>query len=335
MAAIQLDLRSGELVVDSSGSTQWRQRDEAARLSPRKTALLLCDVWDDHTSRGAVERLEAMVPAMAAVVAAMRGAGVTIVHCPSDCMAFYAGTPARERVLGTAAVVPPLELEHEDPPLPIDAEGPFSDTDEPAWRGSAHAVANDWYGGRDRPWSRQHPGVEIDHARDGISDDGAEVYSFLRARGVGTVLVMGVHINMCVLHRSFGIKQLTRWGLRCVLLRDLTDAMYNPARPPYVSHDEGTRLVVRFVDWPWARGLFWSHSRAPMIVSVSSMILYTERAGLREADALVPPPPPHPHPPPPPASFIEKFWCPSALGAQLLTPRRDERWTRLRAAAKL
>ena len=62
---------------------------------------------------------------------------------------------------------------------------------------------------------------------------------------------MGVHTNMCVLGRSFGIKQMVRWGMSVALVRDLTDAMYNPAMPPYVSHDEGTRLVVEYVEKFW------------------------------------------------------------------------------------
>ena len=35
------------------------------------------------------------------------------------------------------------------------------------------------------------------------------------------------------------------------LLRDLTDTMYNPALPPYVDHQEGTRLVVEFIEKFW------------------------------------------------------------------------------------
>ncbi len=35
------------------------------------------------------------------------------------------------------------------------------------------------------------------------------------------------------------------------LVRDLTDTMYNPAMRPYVSHDEGTRLVVEFIEKFW------------------------------------------------------------------------------------
>ncbi len=36
-----------------------------------------------------------------------------------------------------------------------------------------------------------------------------------------------------------------------VLTRDLTDAMYNPYRPPYVSHEEGTRLIIEYIEKFW------------------------------------------------------------------------------------
>ena len=97
--ALPLELRSAALVVDAAGHQQWRESHETRVLDPSRTALLLCDVWNDHTSRGAVERLEAIIPAMAAVVEALRADGVTIVHCPSDCMDFYAASRARKRVL--------------------------------------------------------------------------------------------------------------------------------------------------------------------------------------------------------------------------------------------
>ncbi|MGC8000379.1 hypothetical protein, partial [Salmonella enterica] len=64
-------------------------------------------------------------------------------------------------------------------------------------------------------------------------------------------LIMGVHTNMCVLNRSFGIKQLVKWGMNTALVRDLTDAMYNPARAPYVEHEEGTQLVVSYIEKFW------------------------------------------------------------------------------------
>ena len=35
------------------------------------------------------------------------------------------------------------------------------------------------------------------------------------------------------------------------LIRDLTDSLYNPSMPPYVSHEEGTRLVVEYIEAFW------------------------------------------------------------------------------------
>jgi len=62
---------------------------------------------------------------------------------------------------------------------------------------------------------------------------------------------MGVHTNMCVLNRSFAIEQMTRWGVRCVLVRDLTDAMYNPKMRPHVTHEAGTGLVIGHIEKWW------------------------------------------------------------------------------------
>ena len=67
----------------------------------------------------------------------------------------------------------------------------------------------------------------------------------------GGLLLKGVHANMCVLGRSFAIRQMTRWGITCILIRDLTDAMYNPAMKPYVSHEQGTRLGIEHIEKYW------------------------------------------------------------------------------------
>ena len=78
-----------------------------------------------------------------------------------------------------------------------------------------------------------------------------ELLALYRQRGIDTVLIAGVHTNMCVLHRSFAIKQLVRWAIPVYLIRDLTDCMYNPARAPYVSHEAATELAVRYIEQFW------------------------------------------------------------------------------------
>src|SRR4029077_4729425 len=102
-----------------------------------------------------------------------------------------------------------------------------------------------------KAWTRQHPAIQIDDARDGISDVGAEVYSFIRQQGIEQVLIMGVHTNMCILRRSFAIKAMVRKGVPIALVRDLTDALHNPARPPYVNHVAATGLVVEYIEKFW------------------------------------------------------------------------------------
>ena len=61
----------------------------------------------------------------------------------------------------------------------------------------------------------------------------------------------GVHVNKCLLARPFGIRQLVILGINVLLVRDLTDSLYNPAMPPWVSHDRGTELVVDHIETYW------------------------------------------------------------------------------------
>jgi hypothetical protein len=99
-------------------------------------------------------------------------------------------------------------------------------------------------------WIRENIAISIGED-DVISDDGLEIYSFLRHSGIQTLLYTGVHVNKCMLERSFGIKQMTSWGIVCVLVRDLTDAIYDPREWPHVSVAEATDLAVEHLEKYW------------------------------------------------------------------------------------
>lgn len=232
----QLVFRSQQLGQDENGHLCWQVSETPRVLRAAQTAILICDMWDQHWSRGASERVNEMAPRMNRVVSAARSKGVRVIHAPSDTLDFYAGSAARQRALDAPPVKPPAEIEHADPPLPIDDSDGGSDTGETPWH---------------KAWRRQHPAIAIDDERDLITDRGHEVVNILHQHGIQHVIIMGVHTNMCVLNRSFGIKQLVRWDIDVALARNLTDTMYNPAMPPYVSHDEGTRLVVAYIEKFW------------------------------------------------------------------------------------
>jgi len=233
---LTLNLRSRRLVKNAEGYNVWKVETTTKSVPASETALVLCDVWDKHWCRGANERLAGLLPRMNEVVKTLRAEGVLIVHAPSGTMKFYEDSPARKRVLDAPKAPDPKTMKHDDPPLPIDASDGGSDTGEK----SSH-----------KAWSRQHPAIDIDEARDAVSDNGRDLYNLYRQRGIKNILIMGVHTNMCVLGRSFAIKQMVRWGFDVTLVRDLTDTMYNPARSPYVSHAEGTHLVVEYIEAFW------------------------------------------------------------------------------------
>lgn len=235
-ADTQLTLTLRSRVEAFKGSGDWREVQLDAELPPTQTALLLCDVWDRHWCQAATRRCDLLARQMAPLVEAARAAGLQIVHAPSGTMDFYRDSPARLRAVRAARIEPPADLPLADPKLPIDdSDGGCDDVPESKYH---------------QAWTRQHPAIKVADA-DIVSDDGREIYSYLHARGVKHVIVMGVHTNMCVLGRSFGIRQLTRWGLRTLLIRDLTDTMYDPKDPPHVSHEAGTELVVQHIEKYW------------------------------------------------------------------------------------
>jgi len=232
----RLHLRSQSLIPDAEGYATWRTNTVEKQVPATATLIIICDMWDHHWSRGAAERVARLAPRVNEVIDTAREKGAWIIHAPSETMDFYRDAPARQRLATLPRVDLPEIVDHADPPLPVDASDGGSDTGETSWY---------------KAWTRQHPAIHIDQERDGISDNAAEIFSFIRHHEIAQVLILGVHTNMCVLNRPFGIKALVRRGIPVALVRDLTDAMYNPARPPYVSHEEGTRLVIEYIEKFW------------------------------------------------------------------------------------
>ncbi len=251
---LHLHLRRQHLAQDTLGHTIWQVETTSLVLPAEHACLLLCDVWDCHWCRGAVERLAVLVPQYNALVNVARQRGMRVIHSPSETMGFYADHPARLRMVNLPAISLPEQRLLPDPPLPIQDEDGGCDTGERDWS---------------KAWTRQHPGVEIDPQWDGISEDIHEIYSFLQQNAIELVIFAGIHTNMCVLNRPFGLKNLARLGIPAAFVRDLTDAMYNPALPPYVAHDEGTRLVIEYIEKFWCATIISSDLTAEDLLTVS------------------------------------------------------------------
>ena len=222
------------------GTNRWHSVTKSTEWMPSQTCIVVCDMWDDHWCKQSAARVGEMAPRMNEVIKAARAKGVFIIHCPSDTMDFYKDTPQRKLAQAAPVVKTDIPLERwvyldktrEGEKLPIDDSDGGCDCDPP--------VKN--Y----RAWSRQHPAIEI--ADNDAITDSAEAFYLMKQRGIQNVIVMGVHTNMCVLGRPFSIRQMVRQGQNVVLMRDMTDTMYNPGRWPFVSHVRGTELFVQHVE---------------------------------------------------------------------------------------
>ena len=239
--SVEIHLRLRKRVRLFHGREIWLAAEFKHRVSTQKMAMIITDMWDQHWCKSATTRVGQIARIMEPLLVKARAAGILIIHAPSETMNYYANSQGRRFAIEAPHAVRPIELDIEYPPLPIDDSDDGCDCDTPG------EVAH-------RAWSRETELLSLAPG-DVISDDGAEIYNVLKHRNIDTVLFTGVHANMCVLNRSFGIRQLSKWGIPCVLVRDLTDAMYNPARKPYVSHAAGTELVIEYIEKYWAPSL--------------------------------------------------------------------------------
>lgn len=212
------------------------------RLDPAGLAVVICDMWDAHHCVSAARRVAEMAPRMNQVVGVLRERGALIVHAPAGVVDFYRGTPAR----GRAQRAP-----HVPAPVPFDWNEwePDERAAVPAtlWNpGPCSCASPEPCGGAWPAWTRQTPLVGI-APEDAVSDDGQEVFNLLEERGIDDVLVMGVHANICVLGRPYGIRQLVKLGKRPVFCRDLTDSFHRDPR----GHPWGTEQVIAHIERRW------------------------------------------------------------------------------------
>lgn len=238
----QLKLEARQRMRSAADTNRFEVTNKALDWDPKETAIVICDMWDQHWCQGASERVAEMAPRMNEVAKAARAKGVFIIHCPSDTMKSYEGTPQRKLAQAAPPVEPVVKLQRwckldpaHEAPLPIDdSDGGCDDQPQCKTR-----IA----------WKKQIEAIEIKEG-DAVTDS-AEAYYLMQQRGIQNVIVMGVHLNMCVLGRPFSIRQMVAQKKNVVLMRDLTDTMYNSRMRPFTNHFRGTDLMIEHVEKYW------------------------------------------------------------------------------------
>ncbi len=215
-----------------------------------ETAIVICDMWAEHPCRMSQQRVGDMAPRMNEAISAARDHGAFIVHAPSGGVDLYADTPFRKKMKEAVLVKSPIPITghwdcdlKRETELPVETrlrvEGGVRGCDDPKPRP---------YPKHDR---HEHPAIGI-VGWDGVSHSGQEMWNVFQREGIKNVILMGVHTNMCVLGRPFGIRMWAYLGMNVALCRDLTDSLYDPRDPPFVSHTRGTELIVQHIEKYWA-----------------------------------------------------------------------------------
>ncbi len=239
------------LTLRSRAKSDGALSEKRAAWEPAKTAIIVCDMWDDHWCRSAARRVTELAGPMNEMLKTARKNGIFIIHAPSSVTDFYKDTPQRKLAQSAPFAKTPVPLASSprwgtswcwtDPKheavLPVDdSDMGCSCTDR-----KCEIIP---------PWKRQHPLIELAPG-DALTDDGQETWNLLTARGIDNVILCGVHLNMCVLGRPFAIRQQVYLGKHVVFMRDMTDSMYNPERPPGVDHFTGHDLIIAHVEKHW------------------------------------------------------------------------------------
>jgi len=205
---------------------------------PSETAIIICDMWDKHWCNDATKRVNELAPQINKVITIGRKKGMLIVHAPSDCMSYYKDYPQRKLAQKYKNTNVNNLISDEKLPSENNAVWPIDDSD-----GGCTDLKSESH----TAWTKENALIKISD-KDAISDQGVEIAGLFKAKGIKNVILMGVHTNMCVIGRTFGLRNMARLGMNVVLMRDMTDAMYDSRQWPFVSHFTGVGLIVEYIE---------------------------------------------------------------------------------------
>lgn len=225
-------VRAGDTVIKLTLQT----RDKNAQpirtnetVDAGKVGIIIIDPWNYHWCMTAAQRVGALVPRMNGVLECARQLGMQVIWAPTDVAGMYVGTPQRERALAVAYRSVPKVL----PDLTCN----FSVPGNHCMCGPGHSCLGN-YG-----WDGMHPDLVFGE-NDLISCGTQETYSNLVERGITHVIYMGVHTNVCVFGKPEAIRYMWGAGLRCMLARDITDAITQYVPADGFTPDYGTQRVI-------------------------------------------------------------------------------------------
>ena len=104
--ALKLTLRSQPKQPDGT----FAPLGKPVQWDAKKTALIVCDMWDDHWCKFAARRVTEMAGPMNDMLKIARAKGGFFIHMPSSVTDFYKETPARKLAQSAPFATTPMPL---------------------------------------------------------------------------------------------------------------------------------------------------------------------------------------------------------------------------------
>jgi nicotinamidase-related amidase len=218
---------TGHGINDKSLTLDLQRRNEAGEVvvtrqsfQGSQLAVLVVDAWDSHPDPEMASRTAALVPRLNQALEAARDLGITVIFCPSECLADFEGTPYRANIMNL--------------PYHYPADNGFNPPEPPyADSGPGDMVPLDKGLPLSPSYAHQHPDLVLTPA-DLVSLDSTEIHSYCAENGITTLLYTGAAANMCVVSwRNFSMIHMKRsCDLETIMVRDLTDSMTFNGRSP-------------------------------------------------------------------------------------------------------
>ena len=114
-----------------------------------------------------------------------------------------------------------------------------------------------------------NPLIEISNT-DSMTDNSKELLNYLYHHKIKLCLIVGVHTNMCVLDRPYGMKNIARYGFPMAIVRDLADPMIKPDGIIIKDRDVALEKIIHYVEQYFAPSI---DSRDIMIINKDTKII--------------------------------------------------------------
>ncbi len=203
------------------------------RVDPKKIAIIAVDVWHYHWCRTWRSRAGSLIPRFNHSFDLARKLGMTLVFSPTNAMRDLNESPQRKATLAL-----------DNYPLPPLKNLPDPYPDDLRFGMCECGVGDDCFYTYNS--NNQHPDLRMTDG-DFIALTQQEAYNVFKERGITHIIYTGFATNICVWDKPTGAKYMRQFGFRCMLARDLTEAMTGYAEESF-NPTQGTLEVIELIE---------------------------------------------------------------------------------------